>query len=112
MSDIEQIELSLEVARKLVSRRDMILKLSSNREFRKVILEGYMEDEAVRLASISGDSRQEKQRDDIMLGLQAISKFRIYMQDAIRMGDVAESEILEQQDELDAIREEELGDAE
>lgn len=107
MSDIEQIELSIETAKKLVARRDQIMKLTSNREFRKVILEGYMEEEAVRLVSIAGDARMEKQRDDIMLGIQAISKFRIYMQDAIIMGDVAERELAQNQEMLDELRDEE-----
>ena len=55
MSDIEQVELSLEHAKEIVARRDKAHKLASNREFKALFLEGYFKDEAARLVAICGE---------------------------------------------------------
>jgi len=108
MSDINQIELSIEQARKLVDRKNQIEKLTSNREFRRVILDGYFTEEAARLASIAGDPLHEKGRDDIMLSLQAISKLRLFLHNSMIMGNMAEQELRDHMELLEETRAEEL----
>lgn len=104
MSDIQELELSIEQAKKLVERKNMILKLTSNREFKKVVLDGYFVDEAARLASISADPLQQEYWDQIHLCIQGISLFRQFMQTGIRMGQVAEQELREQNELLDELQ--------
>lgn len=104
MSDIQQIEITIEQAKKLIERKNQIEKLTSNREFRKVILDGYFVDEAARLAGISGDPLHARDHDDILLSLQAISKLRLFLQNQIRMGEVAERELNEHYEVLDEAR--------
>jgi hypothetical protein len=104
MSDIEEVEISIQHAKKLVERKNMVEKLSSNREFRKLILEGYLVDEAARLVGLSADPLQKAYRDDIILSLQGISSFRQFMQTTVRMGQVAENELFEHVEMLDELR--------
>jgi len=104
MSDNQQIENSIDQARKMVERKNQIEKLTSNREFRKVILDGYFVDEASRLAGISGDPLHAREHEDIMLSLKAISKLRLFLSNQIRMGQVAEAELHEYNEALDEMR--------
>lgn len=104
MSDIQEVELSIEHAKKLVERKAQVEKLTSNREFRKIILEGYFVDEAARLAGISGDPMHKAHRDEIILSIQGISSLRQYMHTIVRMGQVAENELFEHVEMLDELR--------
>lgn len=104
MSDIQAIELSIEEAKKLIDLKDQALKLSDNREFRNIILEGYFKDEAARLASLTADSTLKANREDIILALQGISSLRQYLQTVIRMGQIAEGELHEAQEVLEEAR--------
>lgn len=46
---IKQLELSIEEAKEMIALGDAIEKLYKNTYFKKVILEGYFKDEAIRL---------------------------------------------------------------
>lgn len=100
MSDIATLEVTIDNAKQMVSRKNMALKLASNREFKALVLEGYFNEEAARLASISADPLMAKDRGEIMLAIQGISLFRQYMQNIVRMGEVAERELLDSQEAL------------
>jgi hypothetical protein len=104
MSDIQEIELSMDHAKELVERKNAVLKLSNNREFKKIVLDGYFKDEAARLAGLSADVTVKANRDDIFLAIQGISTLRQYFQMIVRMGEVAESELAEYQETLDEAR--------
>lgn len=93
MSEIEQLELAVDKAREMVERRDMVLKLSKNREFRKIMSEGYFVDEAARLVAISGELAHKPHRDEIFDSIKAISHVRQYFSDIVRLGNIAENEI-------------------
>jgi hypothetical protein len=109
MSDIEQIELSLNDAKELVARRDSILKLRTNRDFRKIILDGYFKDEAVRLTSLTAAPGFEKHRDDVFLSIQAISLLQQYLQTVLQLGDTAAKNIEDYNAELELLRAEAAG---
>lgn len=105
MSDIETIELSIEEAKKIVAKRDMALKLAGNREFKKLVLEGYLKDEAARLVGISADASVKEHWGDIHSAINGISHFQQYMRTIKQMGDIAERELAEQVDTLEELRE-------
>jgi hypothetical protein len=104
MSQVERLELSLDHAKELVAKRDQALKLTSNREYKKLVTEGYLKDEAVRLVGLSADPSVAQHDAEIQLAIKAISLFRQYMQNIIRMGDVAEASIQSHEDELELAR--------
>lgn len=110
MSDVKEIELSLEHAKGMVDLKRSVERLTNNRDFKKVILDGYFKDEAVRLSSIAGDPLFAKDRADIFLAIQGISSLYGYMQRVVRMGEIAEREVKDYLEELDDIRGDEGGD--
>lgn len=96
MSDyttVEEVELSIEQAQEKIKLRDMAMKLASNREFKKLIIDGYFKDEAARLAGVSGDPNTLNVRDEIFDQMKSISYFRQFMQKYVREGDMAEQEL-------------------
>jgi len=108
MSDIEQIELSLSDAKEMVARRDSVLKLKSNREFRKIILDGYFKEEAIRLTALTASPEMEKYRAEIFMSIQAISVLQGFFQTTLQLGDVAAANIAEYEGELEVLREEQV----
>lgn len=109
-SEIEQLELSIEEAQKIVDRRNQLDKLFSNREFKKVVLEGLFEEEIQRLVGLLGDTGMKPHRDEITLELQSISKLRAYFQRVKQFGDMAEQSIKDDQEALADVRAELAGE--
>lgn len=56
---IEQLELNIKDARKMVEMGKTIERLRSNADFKKVILERYMEEEAIRLVHLKSDPNMQ-----------------------------------------------------
>ncbi len=106
MSEVQEIELSIEHANKLVANKDMALKLSSNREFKKLITEGYFEKEAARLTALLTDPNVSQYKDDIITSLEGISSLQLYMRTIVQIGQAAENEIAESRTMLDDLLEE------
>lgn len=105
-TDIRQVEVSIEHAKKAVDMRDALVRLSKNRDFKKVILEGYLEKEAARLALISAHSHPThvENRDEIILQIQGISCFNQFLQTIEMIGNVMANEIAQNEELLDELR--------
>lgn len=97
------VEITMVEARKMVERREKLNKLFSNREFRSLILEGYMKDEPARLAKLMGDSTNARLRDEIVLELTAIGKFDEFMRTIVALGNQAEETLQDHADYLNDI---------
>ena len=103
MSQTEEIELSIAEAKKMIARKDAANRLADNADFKELILK----EETIRLGHISADTNMKPHREDIFLALQGISLFRQYMQNMIRMGDIAAAELFDHEQALDEVRAEE-----
>lgn len=66
-------------------------RLENNKDFQKIILDGYMKDEVLRLSSLLANStiKTQGKRPDIMEMLIAISTFGEYMNTIKAMGATA-----------------------
>ena len=105
MSDIQALERDIENAKAVVAQRDMALKLSENREFRKLIIEGFLRDEAARYVHISTDpSLSAQDRADALASAQAAGHLKRWLNAIIRMGDAAASGLVEAEQALDEMR--------
>lgn len=105
--DIEQIELSISEARKMVERGERADRLSRNRDFIKTVLEGYFVEEASRLALLSSDPNiPEEVRAFVLRDLNGPGAFKRYLSTLVQMGHMAAQEIHEAQETLDEIRSE------
>lgn len=108
MNEIQEIELGIEEAKKYIEKKAAVLRLENNRDFKKLVMKGFFEDEASRLALLSADPRlKPEDRQDIMEKLKAISHFHQYIHGIIMQGSVAENSVREYEEALDDIRAEE-----
>lgn len=105
-SDIEQIELSIEEAQKLVDKAAMARRLADHPDFKTLVIEGYFTQEAARLANMYSHPNVPD-KSLVHNDLMGIGAFRRYLSTAIMMGDTAEAEIADARIELDEIRGEE-----
>ncbi len=105
-AEIEELVVTIDEARSIVRKKMDILKLESNREFKRVILEGYFKEEAARVTSALADPTMYHLREQLQEQLIAISHFEQYLRVAIIMGHRAEVDIIEGEAEIDELREE------
>jgi hypothetical protein len=106
MSDeVKGLEQQLANTKVLMERRDLAIKLSNNRDFRKLILEDFCVTEAARLVQQSGDPALDvQQRADALNMAQASGHLKRYLSMMIRMGDTAEKSIPDLEDALSEAR--------
>jgi len=113
MSDIQDLEQGIKDAEELIGRRQMALRLSENRDFRKLILEDFIITEAARLVQLSADpALNEQQRADALSMAQATGHLKRYLSMMVQMGYTAERELPQMQSALDEMRGVELNDDE
>lgn len=112
-NDIEQVELTIAEAKKVVDRGRMAEKLSRNPDFKKLVMDGYFVDEAARLVHLSSDpTLPENIRNVVLRDMNGPGAFKRYLSALVQMGKNAAREIEEHQETLDELREEELYDGE
>lgn len=94
MSRIEALEDQLKDSKALVVRRDTILRLSKNADFRKVILDDFFVEECARYARESGDpALSDVQRADALAIAQAAGHLKRYLNIQIQLGNQAEGQL-------------------
>lgn len=107
MSQIQEVELSIEHAKATIRKRDIALKLAENADFKELVLQGYLVDEAARLAHLSADlTLTPEQRGEVLQMVQAIGFFKAYMSKHVAFGNQAERDLVAHQETLQELHEE------
>lgn len=104
MSTANEIEISIEEARKLVDQSKKALALAENPVFKELVLDGYFKDEAVRLVDLYSNPNLIAQRPEIERDLHAIGTFRRYLSQIVLAGSRAEKEIEDALETLEEMR--------
>lgn len=78
-AQIQIAEATLEDAKETVKLGDMLEKLYSNREFKKIILDGYFRDTATSLTANLTNPAMLDKRDDLVEQLVGISALRTHL---------------------------------
>lgn len=105
MTRTEALEQQLKGNQTLVEVRDMALKLSENREFRKLILEGFCLTESARYAHESADPHMSaEQRADALAMAQAGGHLKRFLSMAVVVGNTASRELVDVEEALEHIR--------
>lgn len=105
MSDIQALENQKKDCQEAVAMRDLVLKLSTNREFKKVIETEFCINEAARFAEVAGNPNlNDKQRKDAMDAAMAPGHLKRWMSARIMMGNHAEQQIIQIDAEIEEIR--------
>jgi hypothetical protein len=96
-AQIQEIEMTIEQARKAKELMEAVLKLSNNHEFKRVINEDYFEKYAARLVLLKADPnmQDESSQRELNNNMIAIGYFRQYLSSLIQLGRQAEREILD-----------------
>jgi len=110
MSEIEQIEISIEVARKDVAKMEGLLRLIKNKDFEALVDDGYFVNEASRLVILKADPAMadDASQKAIDNGITAVGHFRQYLQKVMQVGRMSEQGIKEDESTRQELLAEEL----
>lgn len=94
MSDLEPLLKQRADAEDLIARRAMAIRLASNPDFKKLILQEFCVEECARYAQTSGDpALNAAQRADALAISQAAGHLRRWLQIIGQMGQSAENQM-------------------
>lgn len=97
---LESIDVSIEMAQKSVNNMTDLIKLTSNKEFKNIIEEGYFVKEASRLVLVKADPSQQGEAEQAAIekAINAIGFLRQYFVQIMQIGRMNEKAIID--DEL------------
>jgi hypothetical protein len=108
VNDLEQHKENL---KRYVERRDALVKLLKNREFKQIISEGFMRDEVVRSVAMSGDPNFDaKQQADCLSMAQAGGHLKRYLNLSLAEGQRAQDALPELDSAIEEARVDEDGE--
>jgi hypothetical protein len=92
---IEEIDLSIKDAKKIVERGNALERLRSNKDFKLVVSDGYFEKEAVRLVHLKSDPnmQSDERQKAILSQLDAIGALNQYFNTVFQLANMAEKAI-------------------
>lgn len=111
-SDIEEIEVTIDEAKKIAKRAERVRRLEKNADFRALVLEGYFTEEAARLAHLVTDPQviQGGHLEFVQNDLKGIGAFKRYLTATLQLGDIAAQTISDAERELELARAQEDGE--
>jgi len=97
MSEIEEVELGIEQARAMIAKATALTDLFKNKDFKAVITEGYLKEEAVRLVLLKADpaTLNAEMQTSISEGIAAIGHFNQYLKTVQALGNMAAKSLRE-----------------
>lgn len=108
---IEDIELSIEQARRMVKLGQMAQNLAVNKDFKELVIDGYFRDEAARMTHLYADPNiSEEIRAHVHRDIVGPGAFKRYLSGIVQMGNAAAREILEAEETLVEVRQEMEGE--
>lgn len=110
--EMVELETSIEEAKKYIERKDALYRLMGNSDFKKIIDEDYLREEAIRLTHLLGspDTHLKTVQEDILNDLKGIASLKRYFHTTILMGRDAEQMIISHEETLDELRQAEIDD--
>lgn len=108
-NEIRLIEQSIASAKQLVALQESLQRLYSNRDFKKVVLEGFFEKEAVRLVHLKSDPNMQtaERQSNILVQMDSIGTLNQYFQTIFQLGSMAEKSIASDEQTLAELMNEE-----
>lgn len=81
-TELNQLEQNIKQAQKVVDLGDSLERLQNNRDFKKIIIEGYFEKEAIRLVHLRSDPNMQsaESQKSINLQIDSIGTLAQYLQ--------------------------------
>jgi len=106
---IEEIELNITEAKKMVALGNSLDRLMSNRDFKKVFKEEYLEQEAIRLVHLKTDPNMQdpESQEAIVRQIDAIGTVTSFFNKIRHQAYLASKAIEDGEETLDELRQEE-----
>ena len=103
---IQAIESNIREAKKLVEFGASLERLQANRDFKKVILDGYFAEEAIRLVHLKSDPNMQSadSQKAIIAQMDSIGAVRQYLDISLHRARMALKAISSDEETLDEIR--------
>lgn len=107
---VEQLEHSIQSQRHIVELGAALERLSTNRDFKQVIVDGYLKEEALRLVHLKSDPAMQSatSQASILAQIDAIGNLGQYLRQISQNGERAQANIVQAEELIDEIRREEL----
>jgi len=107
-TELQEIDNNIKEAQKLVELGNALVRLRSNKDFKKVVLEGFFEQEAIRLVHLKADANMQtpERQQNILRDIDAIGSFNQYLRTVLYRADLARKAI----DDGEALRDELLAE--
>ena len=108
MTELEQVEIQIEMANKLRKMRDNCVKLTASKTWKDIIDDGYFKEEAARLVmakSAALNPEQMKLIDNMIFGIGALAN---YIESVMRRGAEMDQAIGEHEETREEILAEEV----
>ena len=96
---VEELHQRREELKKFSARAEALTRLQNNADFKLVITDGYMEDEAIRLVHLLGDARfnsddkKAAYREDFQERMIGIARLSEYFRSVFQMSSQAQREL-------------------
>lgn len=92
---ISAFDKSIEDAKQIIEFGNSVERLRTNRDFKKVIQDGYFHKEAIRLVHLKSDPAMQNPSSQaaIIAAMDAIGNLSAYLHDAIRSGEMATKQL-------------------
>lgn len=107
---VQAIEKNIEQAKVIVEFGSTLERLRSNRDFKKIIIDGYLEQECVRLVHLKADPNMQAadKQAGIVKQMDAIGALNQYFQTVFSKAAMAEKAVASDEDERQMLLEEGL----
>ena len=108
MTDLEQVEIQIDMAYKLRKMRDNCVKLTASETWKDIITEGYFKEEAARLVMAKSSNLTPEQMqliDNMQYGIGALAN---YIESVMRRGAEMDQAIGEHEETREEILAEEI----
>lgn len=107
---LQALELNIKQAKKIVELADSLERLSNNRDFKKIIQEGYFEQEAIRLVHLKADVNFQtpERQASIIQQIDAIGALNKYFETVFYRANQARKAIEADEETRDELFAEEL----
>ena len=111
---IQGIELSIETAKEMLKRCNNEVKLAENAQFKDVIIEGYLKEEAARLASMLAEPQMQDEinQRELYSAIKAIGHLRQYLINIRMTGERLKADILDGEETVQMLLDEASEDTE
>jgi hypothetical protein len=102
---LQEIEQEIKESQQVVDLANSFDRLTSNRDFRKIILEGYFKDEAIRLVHLKADPAMQTavHQANIIKDIDAIGSLSGYFRTLVQKGNLAKKSIASAEEARDEL---------